>query len=216
MNFALKLYNQDKKVNQTLFLYMIYCLTLLLVRAKITQSVYLFFLIWNLFLAFVPYIISSYFQSLDTKNNPKFKLYTLLTIWLLFIPNSFYIITDLVHLDNSDGFIFWLDLIIISSYALIGFGLGLLSLSHFEKTLQTIISKKYATIILFCISSLCGFGIYVGRILRYNSWDIISNPFDLIVDLFIAATSKTSLFFSIQFGIFIYFAFLIKKNITSK
>ncbi len=216
MNFALKLYHQDKKVNQTLFLYMIYCLTLLLVRAKITQSVYLFFLIWNLFLAFVPYIISSYFQSLDTKNNPKFKLYTLLTIWLLFIPNSFYIITDLVHLDNSDGFIFWLDLIIISSYALIGFGLGLLSLTHFETTLKTIISKKYASIALFFISFLCGFGIYVGRILRYNSWDIISNPFDLIVDLFIAATSKTSLFFSFQFGIFIYFAFLIKKNITSK
>lgn len=216
MNFALKLYHQDKKVNQTLILYMIYCLTLLLVRAKITQSVYLFFLIWNLFLAFVPYVISSYFQSLDTKNNPKFKRYTLLTVWLLFIPNSFYIITDLVHLDNSDGFIFWLDLIIISSYTLIGFGLGLLSLSHFEKTLKTIISKKYVPITLFCISSLCGFGIYVGRILRYNSWDIISNPFDLIVDLSIAATSKTSLFFSIQFGIFIYFAFLIKKNITSK
>lgn len=53
MKFALKLYHQDKKVNQTMFLYMIYCLTLLLVRAKITQSVYLFFLIWNLFLAFV-------------------------------------------------------------------------------------------------------------------------------------------------------------------
>jgi uncharacterized membrane protein len=94
--------------------------------------------------------------------------------------------------------------------------LGLLSLTHFETTLKTIISKKYASIALFFISFLCGFGIYVGRILRYNSWDIISNPFDLIVDLFIAATSKTSLFFSFQFGIFIYFAFLIKKNIISK
>jgi uncharacterized membrane protein len=216
MNFALKLYQQDKKVNQTLFLYIIYCLSLLLIRAKITQSVYLFFLIWNLFLAFVPYVMSSYFQSLDAKNNTKFKLYTLLTIWILFIPNSFYIITDLVHLDNSDGIFFWLDLIIISSYALIGFGLGLLSLTHFETTLKTIISKKYASITLFFISFLCGFGIYVGRILRYNTWDIISNPFDLIVDLFTAATSKTSLFFSIQFGIFIYFAFLIKKNITCK
>ena len=216
MNFVLKLYHQDKRVNNTLLLYMIYCLSLLLVRAKITQTVYLFFLIWNLFLAVVPYFISSYFQSLDTKNNPKLKRYTLLTIWLLFIPNSFYIITDLVHLDNSDGFIFWLDLIIISSYALIGFGLGLLSLTHFETTLKTIISRKYVAIILFCVSSMCGFGIYVGRILRYNSWDIISNPFDLLVDLFIAATSKTSLFFSIQFGIFIYFAYLIKKNITSK
>lgn len=215
MNLILKLFNQNKKANQLLFLYGLYCISLLLVRAKITNSIYLFFLIWNLFLAVIPYAITSHLLTLNLKEVSKFKVLVITAIWLAFIPNAFYIITDLVHLANSEGHIFWLDLIIVSSHALIGFAFGLLSLLHFEKIAQQFITAKKVSFIIPVICVLCGIGIYIGRILRYNSWDIISNPLDLAIDLFQMAFSPKSILFAIHFGVFIYFSFLIKKNLTS-
>lgn len=214
MNLALKLFNQNKKTNQLLLFYGMYCLSLLLVRAKITNSVYLFFLIWNVFLAFIPYAITLHLLTLDLKKTAPFKVFAIIIVWLAFVPNAFYIITDLVHLVNSNGHIFWLDLIILSSYALIGFAFGILSLLDFEKIIQQFTLKKNIQLIIPTICFLCGVGIYIGRILRYNSWDIISNPIDLGIDLFQMAISLKSILFSIHFGVFIYFSYLIKKNLT--
>ncbi|WP_291131986.1 DUF1361 domain-containing protein [Flavobacterium sp. UBA7682] len=214
MNIVLKLFNQNKKTNQLLLLYSIYCLSLLLVRAKLTNSIYLFFLIWNLFLALIPYVISSHLLTLDLKKVSKLKVLGISAIWLAFMPNAFYIITDLVHLAKSDGHIFWLDLIILSSYALIGFAFGIFSLFDFQKIAKQFIGIKYTNFIIPIICFLCGIGIYIGRILRYNSWDIISNPIDLAFDLFQIIISIKSILFSIHFGVFIYFSFLIKKNLT--
>lgn len=214
MNIVLKLFNQNKKTNQLLLLYSIYCLSLLLVRAKLTNSIYLFFLIWNLFLAVIPYLITSHLLTLNLKKVTKLKVLGISAVWLAFIPNAFYIITDLVHLAKSDGHIFWLDLIILSSYALIGFAFGIFSLFDFQKIAKQFIGIKYTNFIIPIICFLCGIGIYIGRILRYNSWDIISNPIDLAFDLFQIIISIKSILFSIHFGVFIYFSFLIKKNLT--
>lgn len=214
MDILLKLFNQNKKANQLLLFFGVYCLSLLLVRAKITNSVYLFFLIWNVFLAVIPYVISAHLLTLDLKKTAKFKVLIISAIWLAFIPNAFYIITDLVHLVNSDGHLFWLDLIILSSYALIGFAFGILSLLDFEKILQQFTSSKKVQFIIPAICFLCGIGIYIGRILRYNSWDIISNPVALAYDLLQMAISLKSILFSLHFGVFIYFSYLIKKNLT--
>jgi uncharacterized membrane protein len=215
MNFALKLFNQNKKTNQLLLFYGLYCLSLLLVRAKITNSVYLFFLIWNLSLAVIPYVISLYLLTLDIKKTSKFKVLIISAVWLAFVPNAFYIITDLVHLVNSDRHVFWLDLIILSSYALIGFAFGILSLLDFEKIIRQFTNIKNTNLLIPAICFLCGIGIYIGRILRYNSWDIISNPIDLAIDLFQMVITPKSILFSVHFGVFIYFSYLIKKNLTS-
>jgi uncharacterized membrane protein len=216
MNLLLKLFNQNKKANQLLLCFGVYCLSLLLVRAKITNSVYLFFLIWNVFLAFIPYAISSHLLTLDLMGTAKFKLVIGIIVWLVFVPNAFYIITDLVHLVNSDGHLFWLDLIILSSYALIGFAFGIMSLLDFEKILYQFTTVKNTNLIIPFVCFLCGIGIYIGRILRYNSWDVISNPVDLFYDLFRMVISLKSLLFSVHFGVFIYFSFLIKKNLTTQ
>jgi uncharacterized membrane protein len=153
--------------------------------------------------------------TLDLKKTSKFKILFISAVWLAFIPNAFYIITDLIHLANSEGNLFWLDLIIVSSFALIGFAFGLLSLLHFEKIIRQYITIKTVDFIIPVISILCGFGIYIGRIMRYNSWDIISNPIDLAFDLFQMAISIKAILFSLHFGVFIYFSFLIKKNLIS-
>ena len=213
MNVLTQLFLQNKKVNLTLIVLSIYCFGLLLFRAKITNSIYLFFLVWNLVLAVIPYLITTY---LSVHNLPRKLTFALLLVWLLFIPNSFYIITDLVHVVRSDEHLFYFDLLLICSFAVSGFLLGILSLQSAETILQkTSQNQRFTSYVIPMICFLNGFGIYIGRELRFNSWDIISNPIHLIETLYGELFSTETIVFSIHFGTFIYLAFLVFKNITA-
>lgn len=128
-----------------------------------------------------------------------------------FLPNSFYILTDLIHLSQSSNHLFWFDLVVISSYALIGFTLGIVSLIEFENIIKNYTSTLITHLIMPAICFLCGVGIYLGRILRYNSWDIISNPFELVRAIFLSVTSANALLFSFYFGVNIYLFLSLKK-----
>lgn len=208
MKTILEHYQTNKKLNHLLLFFGFFCLALSLIRVKLTTSIFLMFLIWNLFLAVIPFIITRYLKTKNILEN-KFKNGILLLVWLLFLPNSFYILTDFVHLSLSNSYTFWYDLLLISSYATLGFLLGIISLQDFENLLS--LKPKMTSILLFCISILCGFGIYLGRILRYNSWDILKNPVELFTDLWNIFITTKSLDFSILFGCFIYFLFQISK-----
>ena len=213
MNALAQLFLQNKKVNLTLIVLSIYCFGLLLFRAKITNSVYLFFLVWNLVLAVIPYLITTY---LSVHNLQRKITYALLMVWLLFIPNSFYIITDLVHVVRSEAHLFYFDLLLICSFAVSGFLLGILSLQSAERILKkTIQNQHFTKYIIPMICFLNGFGIYIGRELRFNSWDIISNPIHLMETIYGELFSTATIVFSLHFGTFIYLTFLVFKNITS-
>ncbi|SFU64339.1 Uncharacterized membrane protein [Pustulibacterium marinum] len=152
---------------------------LLLIRVKQSQSVFLLFLIWNLFLAYVPLIISNVITYFKLK---KFSLPMSLIGWLLFLPNAPYIITDFIHLHKSSTF-FWLDAFSIGFFALSGFLAGIFSLIQIQYYLQAYLSKRFINIITWIISFASGFGIYLGRFLRWNSWDILQHPLALIKDI---------------------------------
>jgi uncharacterized membrane protein len=213
MELLSKLFLINQKSNKIVLFVSLYCLFLLLLRAKIMQSFYLFFLIWNLILAVIPHLITSYLMTLKNIENKKVVLFVMLFVWLLFLPNSFYIITDLMHIVNSKKQTFWFDLILISSYSLVGFMLGLLSLLDFERIITRVFPQKIVSFIIPIICLLSGFGIYLGRILRFNSWEIISNPRDLILDSLQTALSTESILFIFNFGIFIYITLVIKKKL---
>ncbi|MFC4740732.1 DUF1361 domain-containing protein [Flavobacterium ponti] len=168
------------------------------------------FLIWNLFLAVIPFLLTTYLKTRNLLEN-KFKNGLVILIWLLFLPNSFYIITDFVHLSLSNSYTFWYDLLLISSYASLGFLLGIISLKDIEELLSHKLNTSISSFLIFSISILSGFGIYLGRILRYNSWDILKNPIELFTDLWNIFFTTKSLGFSILYGCFIYFIFRISK-----
>jgi uncharacterized membrane protein len=210
MKIIINLFNTNRKNNTLIILLSIYCIALLLIRAKLTQSIFLFFLIWNLFLAIIPYIMIVYIKINKVILKSKFKTFAFLFIWLLFLPNSFYIITDFVHLSQSKSNTFWFDLIVLSSYAFIGFTLGLISLFEFEKILKHFFTTKIIQVVIPIVCFLCGIGIYIGRILRYNSWDVISNPLQLITDTLSTLLSMNAVLFSAHFGFFIYLFFTLK------
>lgn len=156
---------------------------LLVIRMAATTTIEYIFLPWNLFLAFVPYYITNLIKRNVGVIENRFKLLMALMVWLLFIPNSFYIITDLFHFIHVRSAPKWFDLLLIFSFAWNGILAGLISLRQVETIISFVKGKGYSVIIVATVMWLSGLGIYIGRFLRYNSWDVITDPFSLAVDI---------------------------------
>src|SRR5947207_1552468 len=162
---------------------MLFSLLLELTRIIQTGRLTFIFLVWNLFLASVPYFITSLLQANRHWIRSKAKFAAIFIAWLLFIPNSFYLITDLFHLGISNVPL-WFDLALLLSFAWNGLLLGILSVRQMEKFIQIVLPNQNELYFLFPIMCLNAFGIYIGRYLRFNSWDVIGNPLRLTSDVF--------------------------------
>ncbi|MBF4986166.1 DUF1361 domain-containing protein [Nonlabens mediterrranea] len=162
---------------------------LLAVRMKITHDFYMLFLVWNLFLALLPYGISLWFETsiASAFSTVIIRWFTVpvFIIWLLVLPNAPYIITDLIHIRNASGAFLIYDSILIASFAITGCWAGFKSIYQMIKSLSSIYRFKknlFKIIIEYMILILCAVGIYLGRDLRWNSWDIIQHPDQLFID----------------------------------
>ncbi len=155
-------------------------LLLLLIRIMKTDSVFFLFLVWNLFLACIPYGITI-LLSLGKIHRIVFWLGFI--TWLTFLPNSPYILTDLQHIRLSTLQSVWFDVLLILSFAINGMIIGFASLQMMQKLLRERLSKQTTNIITYTILLLCGLGIYLGRVLRWNSWDILQNPIGILSDI---------------------------------
>lgn len=145
-------------------------------RVWYTGSFLFLFIPWNLFLAWLPLLFSSMIK--DTQFS--LRNVTLFSLWLLFFPNSPYLITDLFHLQERAGVPLYYDLVLLFMAAWNGLLMGLFSLRNIEQLLLkrfSVLKVKLITVSLFV---LCGFGIYLGRYDRYNSWHLVTQPFDLM------------------------------------
>lgn len=184
---------------------------LLMIRMKIHQSFYLIFLVWNLFLAIIPFAITT---TLISQSKPhKIKLTLSFGIWLLFLPNAPYILTDLLHLNNSQQHLLWLDVLVIVSFAFNGLILFMLSLSDMEKLLKLYLKPKTLFPILLFIFGLTAFGIYLGRFLRYNSWELLNNPTAIFYDSLqlILQPNIEAWIFTLTFGAFLAMTYWLLK-----
>jgi len=157
---------------------------LLVGRVLITGYLTYIFLVWNLFLAFLPYAITEWLWTHNQVAKNKWKLMAAMIPWLLFIPNSFYILTDLFHLDTFHSAPKWFDLLLIFSFAWNGLLLGLTSVRKTELILEALSGRGFSLFIVFSVMWLNAFGIYIGRYLRFNSWDVITQPFSLFNEMF--------------------------------
>lgn len=156
-----------------------FTLLLLLFRVIYTGSILFFFIPWNLFLAWLPLLFSSKIKS----DANKFKNGILYCLWLLFFPNAPYLITDLFHLHLRTGIPLYFDLILLFTAAWNGILMGFLSIQNIEYSLLNFISNKKIKAITILSFILCGFGIYLGRFERYNSWHLLTQPVDLLKDI---------------------------------
>lgn len=166
-------------MKRILFFSVGFTIALYVVRVVYSGSFLFLFIPWNLFLAWLPFYFSTKMKSEQTL------LVKLLWFgcWLLFLPNAPYLITDLVHLEPRPHVPYYFDLVLLFSAAWNGLLMGLLSVKNIEEQLHGKLGVIQLKITLFCVFILSGFGIYLGRYDRYNSWHIITQPFELLHDI---------------------------------
>jgi uncharacterized membrane protein len=165
---------------------------------------------WNLFLAALPLLFSRLLLLNYKKGKHRFLSISILFFWLLFLPNSPYVITDLIHLDTSIATV-WVDILMLFIFALSGLLLGVLSMMDVFSYLQKHNHPIIANLIILGVSLLSGFGIFLGRFLRFNSWDIIARPQLLIECIYKSLLLWNAWLWIIGFGAFIWISFWALK-----
>ena len=151
------------------------------------------FLIWNLLLAWVPYFAAQRFSKMQSQGSGWVSMTLCFCIWLLFLPNAPYIITDFLHLGPKPPIPLWYDIILLFAFACTGLLLGLLSLHNMHQTLRRQFSKGFSRAIILASIGLSGFGIWLGRFQRWNSWDIFTRPDVLLLDIVNTLTTWSEL-----------------------
>lgn len=161
-----------------------FSISLSIIRVLIVKDTQFIFMVWNLFLAWIPLIFAWLLYKRTSKNGLVWsKLNALLfAVWLLFLPNAFYLFTDFIHLNDTGTVEFMFDIVLFSVYSVSGLMLGYtaLALVHI-RALQRFGRAGHLLAVGALLAS--GFAIYLGRYLRWNSWDVIFSPFGLLFDL---------------------------------
>jgi uncharacterized membrane protein len=116
-------------------------------------------------------MISNFIRQL--KLEPGIGLFGILYIWLLFLPNAPYIITDMVHLYQRPPVPYWYDMLLVLLSALNGLIIGFVSISQIETIVKKYTTSMNLNILRVLIILAMSYGVYVGRYLRFNSWDAI-------------------------------------------
>ncbi len=144
-------------------------------------------LLWNLFLALIPYGVSQWLQLRPALASNKTLFVFFFAVWLAFVPNTFYLATDMYHLGEVSGISLWYDLIMLILFAWIGIYVGFVSMLQMESLTICYWGQFWKRAFMPIMIVLNAIGIYLGRVLRFNSWDVIHEPMQLVgalVDLF--------------------------------
>jgi uncharacterized membrane protein len=154
---------------------------MLAVRLERTGHPFYLWLVWNLFLAWVPYGLALGASVLRARGLDRWwNLTPLALAWLLVFPNAPYLLTDLIHLRPRQGVPLWFDAALLALFAAAGWLLGLLSLGVWKGWLQERLGRVGAWAGVLAVSVLSGYGIYLGRVERWNSWEVFTEPVTLL------------------------------------
>ncbi|MBX7110043.1 MAG: DUF1361 domain-containing protein [Chitinophagales bacterium] len=193
------------------------------VRVFYTQDTYYGFLLWNLFLAWLPVVFAFWAYRNYHSGYNTIGILAPALLWLLFFPNAPYLITDLIHMRSRAGIPTWYDAVLVFGYAFTGFMTGLVSLNLIHSILQQVLSSWLSWLMITLLMVMSSYGIYLGRVLRWNSWDRFLSPVPIINDvqdtLFTPASFAMTMLFSALMGItypfLFYFARTAQKNNAS-
>lgn len=155
-------------------------LGLLAVRRQLVGSVGYWFLAWNLALAWIPLALSIVMARIGPGHRAR--LAVVAVAWLVFLPNAPYLLTDVVHLRNRPA-VGRLDVILVVTFVLTGLLLGFTSLLVAHGVVARHVRPLGGWMVMAGIVGLCSFGISLGRIERWNSWDVLHRPRALLSDI---------------------------------
>ncbi len=154
------------------------CIILVGARLFYSDTPGYFGLVWNLFLAWIPFVLAYLAYMLSWRRTlvyiaiPVFAL-----LWLIFFPNAPYILTDLQHLGQaSAGVPLWYDVILLVWFSWTGMLLGVVSLNLMHEIVKREFGRLFGWLFVLIVASLSSAGVYIGRFIRLNSWDLFQNP----------------------------------------
>ncbi|HEX2831910.1 MAG TPA: DUF1361 domain-containing protein [Thermoanaerobaculia bacterium] len=162
---------------------LVWCGILLVLRITRSHSYSYFFLIWNLFLAAVPFFAAAVLEHLDRRRRWMAMQWCAFLVWLLFLPNAPYIITDFIHLKPRSGIPLWYDVLLLISCAGTGLLLGYASVMMVQRIIERRFGRTTGWSVAIFTLLLSAYGIYLGRFLRFNSWEAFTDPKPLLADI---------------------------------
>jgi uncharacterized membrane protein len=194
------------------------CTFMLVMRRPIYGHTTMHYLVWNLFLAWIPFGLAAaawIITQLDIR--AKWPFPACGATWLIFFPNAPYIITDLIHLRKMPVGPIWYDLILTVAFAWTGFLLGFASLYIMHLLVSSRWGWRWGWLFVAAVTGLSGLGIYLGRFLRLNSWQVLS-PLDLISHIGSWFNSphnrQGSAVFICSVGLFLFLVYLMMYALT--
>ncbi len=195
------------------------CVAVVLGRIALTGNIRYGFLVWNLFLAWLPLVFALLAREHYREGGrPGWRFLGLGAAWLLFFPNAPYIFTDLIHLTNRYFNHFWVDLAVVLSCAFTGLILGFVSLYIMHAVVTRMLGRVAGWGFVAAAAGLCSFGIYLGRFLRFNSWDVVAKPAQLYQGISAVATGQHThqgeVAFLVIFATFLFIAYVMLYALT--
>jgi uncharacterized membrane protein len=142
------------------------------------------YLLWNLALAWLPLIFAVRLVSLlKRKLWSSWEALGVSVLWLVFLPNSFYMVSDFIHLQEVRRVDILYDAVMFTSFIYTGVVLGFSSVYLIHMQLRRRLSVRAAAAWVTATLLICSAAVYVGRDLRWNSWDVLTNPGGLLFDI---------------------------------
>ncbi|PIC82791.1 DUF1361 domain-containing protein [Sporosarcina sp. P1] len=188
---------------------------------------------WNVLLAVLPLFFIR--QAVTTVGQRKISWSIFwIVLWLIFFPNSVYLVTDFIHIANekfkwmsnagpyapdgaivySHDILIWIKLLVIAMGFFYSVVVGLESVYIFEQIVRKKYSKKIGYVSILSVGLLTGIGVYIGRFLRFNSWDIVFNPFQVLKQ--VADVDRFEVQFIIAFSGFVLFCYMLYRSFKEK
>ena len=194
------------------------CTAMVAARVAYTGAPTFRFLLWNIFLAWIPFLIS--FALYQFRVSSRLALLAGGAMWLLFFPNAPYIVTDFIHLRRTHSALIWYDAIMIASFAWTGLTLGLVSLRMMQSIVRARMGRLASWIFAPVVLLLSSFGVYLGRFQRWNSWDLLTRPYELLHDagwgLVHPSTSTRTVVLTILFATFLMVTYMMTSTLLAR
>lgn len=157
----------------------LWCVAMFGVRVWYADRTTFSFLLWNLFLAAVPVTLAYVLRLLSARRTAAPLQVLVFVGWLAFLPNAPYLVTDFIHLDSRPPVPLWFDVAMLASFAAAGVVYGYSSVADVETVVADRFGRGVGLAVALTSLGLCGFGIYLGRFLRWNTWDLVASPIAL-------------------------------------
>ena len=189
-----------------------------LVRVVVTHTTTYGFLTWNLFLAWIPYgcALACSLMSPLRSGMERWTRRLLAGVWLGFFPNAPYLLTDIVHFRRHTEVPWWYDLAMLLLFAGVGLQLALASLRRMHRLVEGLYGTRAGWYFVAAAAGLSGLGVYIGRFLRWNSWDVVTNPHGLAADLYHQAGNPEAYLTAVGvtglFGALLLWSYLVARH----